>query len=242
MWRDLKLMLWKEWKQAISNKQLVPMVILPLYMGIILPIVFTSADVAKDFVNLDSLLVIIMTLMLSFIGSISSSVFVAYSFAGEREANTLPTLLTTRLSDTVLVLGKAFFAFLISLSMNILTVICFLVVMLFRYGSITKAVAPFASLTGILNPLIIPLLFSMLSISIGMLISTKIIDAKTASGVAFLPEVPVIALVGFMLLGNPFHLSAPMNFIIISLFLAALSGVFIAVTIGFFSRERMIAR
>ena len=242
MWRDIKLMLWKEWKQTLSNKNLVPMLILPLYMGILLPIIFTSADVAKDFVNIDSLLVIIMTLMLSFIGSLSSSVFVTYSFAGEREVNTLPTLLTTRLSDTVLVLGKALFAFLISLSMNILTVICFFVVMLFRFGSLSKAIAPFMSLTGILDPLIIPLIFSMLSISIGMLISTKITDAKTASGVAFLPEVPVIALVAYLLIGNPLNLSALLNFVIISVFLAALSAVFISITIGFFNRERMIAR
>ncbi|NTU60756.1 MAG: hypothetical protein HGA95_00245 [Caldiserica bacterium] len=242
MWPDIKLMLWKEWKQAITNKELIPMLILPAYMGIILPIAFLSASKTPIPIDFNWLFNCILTLMLSFVGSLSSSVFVAYSFAGERENNTLPTLLSTRLSDLVLVGGKIIFAFSVSLVMNFLTLIFFLGSTIIISGDAGKVVKIFSSPTSILSPLLVPLFFSLLSISVGMLISTKIINAKTASGVAFLPEVPVIALVGWLLLGNPFNVTNFANLIIISFFLICLSALFISLTVGLFSRERMIAR
>jgi ABC-type transport system involved in multi-copper enzyme maturation permease subunit len=242
MWRDLKIMLWKEARQATSTKELIPMVILPAYLGIIMPISFLSVPKGELPIDIGWFMVILMTLMLCFIGSISSSVLVAYSFAGERENNTLPTLLSTRLSDFVLVMGKALFAFLVSIAMNLLTVIFFLGSTAVMTNDFAGALKPFSSLVPILMPIVIPVLFAFLSISVGMLISTKIVNAKTASGVAFLPELPIIALVAYMLFANPFNLTRGLNFVIISLFLICLSVFFISVTVGFFSRERMIAR
>lgn len=242
MWPDLKLMLKKEWKQAVTNKELIPVLILPAYMGIILPIAFLSTSNTPIPIDFNWLFNCILTLMLSFIGSLSSSVFVAYSFAGERENNTLPTLLSTRLSDFALVGGKILFAFSVALAMNFLTLVFFLGSTIIMSGSLDKVIKMFSGTTAILSPLIIPLLFALLSISIGMLISTKIINAKTASGVAFLPEVPVIALVGFLLLGNPLNLTNFANLVIISILLICLSAFFISLTVGLFNRERMIVR
>ncbi len=242
MWPDLKLMLWKEWKQAITNKELIPVLILPAYMGIILPIAFLSASNTPIPIDFNWLFNCVLTLMLSFIGSLSSSVFVAYSFAGERESNTLPTLLSTRLSNLSLVGGKILFAFSVSLAMNFLALVFFFCSTIIMSGNADKLLKLFSNPTAILSPLVIPLVFSLLSVSVGMLISTKIINAKTASGVAFLPEVPVIALVGWLLLGNPLNLTNFANFVIITIFLICLSALFISLTVGLFSRERMIER
>ena len=174
MWPDIKLMLWKEWKQAITNKELIPMLILPAYMGIILPIAFLSASNTPIPIDFNWLFNCILTLMLSFVGSLSSSVFVAYSFAGERENNTLPTLLSTRLSDLALVGGKIIFAFSVSLAMNFLTLLFFLGSTIIISGDAGKVAKIFSSTTTILSPLLVPLFFSLLSISVGMLIPQRL--------------------------------------------------------------------
>lgn len=242
MINDIKLMMWKEWRQSLANKELIPMLILPAYLGIVLPIAFLSASKTPIPIDIGLLFNHILTLLLSFVGSLSASVFVAYSFAGERENNTLPTLLSTRLNDLVLVGGKIVFALSVSLIMSLFTMLFFLGTITIMEGSSTHISKMFSSPEMILSPILIPLFFSLLSISIGMLISTKIINAKTASGIAFLPEMPVIALVGWLLLGNPLNLTAFANLLIITIFLILVSVVFISLTVGLFSRERMIAR
>jgi ABC-type transport system involved in multi-copper enzyme maturation permease subunit len=242
MINDIKLMMWKEWKQSLTNKELIPMLILPAYLGIVLPIAFLSASKTPIPIDIGLLFNHILTLLLSFVGSLSASVFVAYSFSGERENNTLPTLLSTRLSDLTLVGGKIIFALSVSILMCFFTMLFFIGTIVVMKGSMAQVGKMFASPEMILSPLLIPLFFSLLSISIGMLISTKIVNAKTASGVAFLPEVPVIALVGWLILGNPLGLTAFANLIIITIFLILVSVIFISLTVGLFSRERMITR
>lgn len=242
MTNDIKLMMWKEWRQSLANKELIPMLILPAYLGIVLPIAFLSASKAPIPIDFGLLFNHILTLLLSFVGSLSASVFVAYSFAGERENNTLPTLLSTRLSDLVLVGGKIVFALSVSLLMTAFTMLFFLGTIIIMKGSMDQVGKMFSNPAMIISPIFIPLFFSLLSISIGMLISTKIINAKTASGVAFLPEVPIIALVGWLLIGNPLNLAPFANLIIVAVILILVSVVFISLTVGMFSRERMIAR
>lgn len=240
MWRDMKLVAMKEFWQSLTNREItIGMAILPFYLGIIMPLSFGSIPIPGF---IETTLPLILILLLSFMGSMGSSIFVVYAFAGEREANTLPTLLSTRLSDSALVFGKMLFSFVTAFILNIFTLITFMTTLSIRLGSISKAVSPILNPTFAIGVFFIPLLFALFSIAVGMLISTKILNTKAASGVSVLPEIPIIGAFGFLLIANPFRLSQMQNILVICAILVAFTSLFMVITLGLFKRERMIAR
>ncbi len=240
MWRDMKLVAMKEFWQSLTNKEIaIGMAILPFYLGIIMPLSFSSIPIPGF---IEGTLPLILILLLSFMGSMGSSIFVVYAFAGEREANTLPTLLSTRLSDSALVFGKMLFSFVTAMILNALTFITFMTTLSISLGSITKAISPVLNPTFAVGVVFVPMLFSLFSIAVGMLISTKILNTKAASGVSVLPEIPIIGAFGFLLIANPFRLSTLQNILVVCAILVALTSVFMVITLGLFKRERMIIR
>lgn len=236
----MKLVAMKEFWQSLTNKEIaIGMAILPFYLGIIMPLSFSSIPIPGF---IEGTLPLILILLLSFMGSMGSSIFVVYAFAGEREANTLPTLLSTRLSDSALVFGKMLFSFVTAMILNALTFITFTTTLSIRLGSVAKAVNPILNPTFAVGIILVPLLFAAFSIAVGMLISTKILSTKAASGVSVLPEIPIIGAFGFMLIANPFRLTTLQNILVVCAILVALTSVFMVITLGMFKRERMIIR
>ncbi len=97
MWRDIRLVAWKERLQTMANKEImIGVVILPVIYGIMFPLTAPMLSPDKNPA---------LPLLLMLVAALISSIETVYAFAGEKETNTLPTLLTTRLSDSALVLG-----------------------------------------------------------------------------------------------------------------------------------------
>ena len=102
MMDDIRTMLWKEWKEFFlqrgsSRKTMLISALLPvILLGIVIP--WRAGPAYAD--NMVALIVPALMPLLFVL------VLVADSFAGERERHTLETLLATRLSDQVILLGK----------------------------------------------------------------------------------------------------------------------------------------
>ena len=101
MWSDISIIIWKEWKELMNSRGsrrsswagILKMVII---FGVILPIQW--GDIWVNSAAPLSMWVLIPLLLLGAI--------IADSIAGERERHTIETLLASRLSDQVIILGK----------------------------------------------------------------------------------------------------------------------------------------
>ncbi len=234
--RDLALVAWKERLQTFSNKEIfVGIALLPIIYGVLFPFTFSMLP--------QQLIPTTLMLVMVFIGVMSAAIQTVYAFAGEREALTLPTLLTTRLSDTALVLGKALYSFVQSLAAALLFFVLFAVT---DYFFILPPGEPFflAQLDGftITSMFLIPMLFALFSTAIGMLISIKVKNTKMGAGLATLPELPFIGLAAWFMFANPLNVSYPVNVLILCGTLLVLSVAVFMLSIGFFVREKMILR
>ena len=114
---DLCTMIWKEWKEFFlqrgsSRKTMLISALLPIILlGIVIP-----WRAGPAYVDNTVALVVPALMPLLFV-----LVLVADSFAGERERHTLETLLGTRLSDQVILLGKMTAAVLYAWAMFVIT-------------------------------------------------------------------------------------------------------------------------
>ncbi len=234
--RDLALVAWKERLQTFSNKEIfVGIALLPIIYGVLFPFTFSTLP--------QQLIPTTLMLVMVFIGVMSAAIQTVYAFAGEREALTLPTLLTTRLSDSALVLGKALYSFIQSLATALLFFVLFA---LTDYLFILPPGEPFflAQLDGltITSIFLIPVLFALFSTAIGMLISIKVKNTKMGAGLATLPELPFIGLAAWFMFANPLNVSYQANVLILCGTLLALSVAVFMLSIGFLVREKMILR
>lgn len=166
---DVQTIIWKEWKEHILFRGsfrsfgMLGTLLLLLSFGIFLPLQF-----GQDWITSPDLLLYWAWLPLFLVINIISD-----SIAGERERNTLETLLTTCLSESAILLGKigaailyAYGTLLLILLTGILTVNSFLV----KEGILFYAFHTFCLI------LIFSFLISLLVASLGVLVSLK---AKT---------------------------------------------------------------
>ena len=235
MWRDIRLVAWKERLQTMANKEImIGVVILPVIYGIMFPLTAPMLSPDKNPA---------LPLLLMLVAALISSIETVYAFAGEREANTLPTLLTTRLSDSALVLGKSLFA----VTLGAISYISTIPIYIISYNLLARpAGSPIFifqdNLPLLLVYLLMPMAFCLFSTSIGMLISTKIKNTKMGAGLSTLPELPFIGLVAWVIFGNPLNIPLMLSYTIIGGGLAILGIAIFLATIGMFSREKMVLR
>lgn len=234
---DLMLVAWKERLQTFSNKEIfIGIALLPIIYGIIFPFAFSM--LSQQFI-LTTTLIIVMV----FIVVMSASIQTVYAFAGEREALTLPTLLTTRLSDSALVLGKSLYSFIQSLLAALLFFILFTTINFFFI--LPRGKMFFLTQLGgyeITAIIVIPVLFSLFSTAVGMFISIKVKNTKMGAGLATLPEIPFIGLTAWFIFANPLNVSFEINVLILCGSLLLLSIAVFMLSIGSFVREKMILR
>jgi|GEM_PF-745052 len=234
---DIQLVAWKERIMFLSNKEVsLGVFLLPIIYGILFPFSFSTL---KNLIP--TLAPSVLILSISFVAAIISGIDTAYAFAWERETLTIQTLLTTRLSDAALVLGKALFGLTSS-------IIAYLTMLVLYLSTDYFLVSGDPILTIVLKPemlyglLIVPLMFTLFSVSTGMVISTKIKSTRTGAGLAALPALPIVALMGWFIFGNPLGLSFFLNLIVISLILFGISLMCLLLSIGLFKREAMALR
>jgi len=103
MLADISVMMWKEWKelwqmQVSSRSGVIGLLITFVIFGIVMP-VQAGATWVESAISLSLWAAIPMLLV---------GTLVADSFAGERERHTLETLLSSRLPDHAILLGKIF--------------------------------------------------------------------------------------------------------------------------------------
>lgn len=244
MWNEIKLVAWKERIQSFANKEIIVGIgLLPIVYGILFPLVFPSTPTnAPNLLSPDRILFIVFIAM-CFVGVLDSSIQTVYAFAGEREANTLPTLLTTRISDSSLVLGKGLYSLMTGLVASFLFFALFATISYFT-TPIGKEYFLFAirDKSLLVAVFVLPVLFTVFSTAVGMLISTKVKNTKMGAGLATLPELPFIGVLAWFLFGNPLNLATWLNLVIVYVALALLTLAVFTLTLGMFNREKMTLR
>lgn len=236
MWNEIKLVAWKERIQSFANKEIIVGIgLLPIIYGIIFPLSFGELP--------DTFKIAAAILAMCFIGVLDSSIQTVYAFAGEREANTLPTLLTTRISDSSLVLGKGLYSLMTGLVASFLFFALFATISYFT-TPVGKEYFLFAvrDKSLLVAVFVLPVLFTVFSTAVGMLISTKVKNTKMGAGLATLPELPFIGVLAWFLFGNPLNLATWLNLVIVYAVLALLTLAVFTLTLGMFNREKMTLR
>lgn len=236
MWNEIKLIAWKERVQSFANKEIIVGIgLLPIIYGIIFPMSFGELP--------ESIKIAAVILAMCFVGVLDSSIQTVYAFAGEREANTLPTLLTTRISDSSLVLGKGLYSLLTGLFASFLFFALFASISYFTTPADNEfflfAMRDKSLLVAIF---VLPVLFTVFSTAVGMLISTKVKNTKIGAGLATLPELPFIGVLAWFLFGNPLNLATWLNLVIVYAVLSLLTLFVFTLTVGMFNREKMTLR
>jgi ABC-2 type transport system permease protein len=101
MMHDVFTVVWKEWKELLQFQSgrrsgVAGSLIMLLVFGVVMPLQFEKMWVETP----------VSLVMWAFVPLILISTIIADSFAGERERHTLDTLLSSRLSDGAILLGK----------------------------------------------------------------------------------------------------------------------------------------
>lgn len=165
MINDLVTMLWKEFREALKNRQgmrggWTSYLLIVAVMGIFIPF-----QMGKTWLSDPRLL-----LYWSWMPILLALSQVTDSFAGERERRTLETLLATRLSDQAILMGKLLAVVLYAWSMTLASLLI---------GAVTINVAypaggiQFYPAMNFITVLLVSFLAALLISSIGVLVSLK---------------------------------------------------------------------
>ena len=102
MMNDILTVIWKEWKSMFRVKggrsRFLMILLTPVIMSVVMPLVFDSPE---EWTNGFFAVILSVIMPLLIVG-----ITIPDSFAGERERNTLETLLASRLPDRAILYGK----------------------------------------------------------------------------------------------------------------------------------------
>ncbi len=170
---DICIILWKEWKEFLlqrgsSRKTMLISALLPvILLGVVIPwragAAYVNNMVALVVPGLMPLLFVLM--------------LVADSFAGERERHTLETLLATRLSDQVILLGKIAAAVLYAWAVLVSTLALALLGINIVYGHGELIMFPMSRL---IPTLVYDFLLAVLLSCIGVFVSLRASTVRQA--------------------------------------------------------------
>jgi ABC-2 type transport system permease protein len=187
MFDDIKTVMWKEFKEITSNKQVLfgLLLIIPVF-GAMVPWDFGRSFVEEPYL-VPALSLIPMLLVINILTD---------SFAGERERHTLESLLATRLSDHAILFGKILAAVAYGWGATIVIILTGLITVNVAFGQ--GQLLMFSPLACLLI-LLITLLLCILITSLGMLWSLRAATVKQAEtgfliGIAATAFVPMAAL------------------------------------------------
>ena len=126
---DIRTVMWKEFKEIIHMRgskrgTLLAMFVPAFILGVLFPLQLGSIWIETPF-SLITWIIVPFILI---------STVIADSFAGERERHTLETLLSTRLSEQAILLGKICAAMVYALSITIFIVFLSLVTVSIAHG------------------------------------------------------------------------------------------------------------
>ena len=168
---DLNTILWKETRSWLryqgSKTRTIMTLVSPLFIAIYLPWE-TGSDWTEKYLSL---------IMAFLVPTMIAGLTVPDSFAGEKERNTLPTLLTSRLPDRAILFGKMLFGIIMAWTAGLLMLVISLIAANISYGEGFLFYSP-SVLAAYLG---FSLLMATLTTGAGVLISMRAKTAQEAS-------------------------------------------------------------
>lgn len=160
----------------------------------------------------------------------------SYSVVGERQQGTLEPVLASPLRKQEFILGKAMAAFVPSVAVAYLVYILFVIIVeLFAVGPVASAML---RLSDVLAQLIYTPLLAGFSIWIGMSVSTRVSDARSAQQLGALSSLPSVAVTS-LIAYNVIHTSLPLA-LVFGILLLGLNRLGWRLASAIFDRERLI--
>jgi len=233
---DLWTMIWKEWKDFLLSNGLSdllrPLLILAI-LGIVLPLSFRL-----NWLNLDPAPVLVI-LYAPFLFVTS---FIGDAIAGERERHTLETLLSSRISDRAILLGKILVAVGFTWGMTLFCLLLGAAVVNLSQGQGQWLF--YGPTSAFLVVLALSFLTILLAASGGVLISLKSATVRQAAQTMVLGEIILgLAIYGIVRL-LPASMIASLTtsqiVAIILLTLTVLDAILLAASLASFQRARLI--
>lgn len=233
---DLYTIMWKEtrsWLRYQGSKSRTIMTLAsPLFLAIYLPIEM-GADWTTKYMSL---------IMAFLVPTMIAGLTVPDSFAGEKERNTLPTLLTSRLPDRAILFGKMLFGILMGWTAGLLMLVISLIAANISYSEGFLFYSP--SVLGAY--LGFSLLMATMTTGAGVLISMRSKTAQEASqlliSLLLMPPV-MLGLAGTMLLrqGNFLeNVDGALILLIAAAVLLVATGVLLWAAMRRFQRSRLV--
>ncbi|MFN8473720.1 MAG: ABC transporter permease [Anaerolineae bacterium] len=161
-----------------------------------------------------------------------------YSIIGEKTSRSLEAVLATPITTEQLLLGKSLASTIPAVLGTWLIFLIYAVIVIWRAGTtVARYVLDPATLTMII--LITPLV-ALLALGLGVLVSARVSDPRSAQQVGVIVILPIIAImigqsVGLFLLGLPFVFMA-------AIILAILDGLVFVIGVRVFQRETILTR
>ncbi len=197
MFAEIVAIVWKEWRQLLQRAGgnlslfiLRMMFVFVLFAGLTKVTVENGAiaDYSWEQIWITIPLVIVLGL-------------ISFSFAGERETHTLPTLLASPLSDRALVLGKISFPVIYGFSCSLIVSLCLLVKVNILHD---KGELLFYSLESFVSGILTSLLVAIFIATLGVYRSACAPTIRQAQTSLLLTVFIVILLPGILLIASSF--------------------------------------
>ena len=211
---DLNTVMWKETRSWLryqgSKTRTIMTLVSPLFIAIYLPWEL-GADWTVKYMSL---------IMAFLVPTMIAGLTVPDSFAGEKERNTLPTLLTSRLPDRAILFGKMLFGIIMGWTAGLFMLVISLIVANISYGEGFLFYSP--SVLGAY--LGFSLIMATLTTGAGVLISMRAETAQEASQLlisSLLMPPMLLGVVGTMFLTRSDNALANLDFTLILLIAAA---------------------
>jgi len=233
---DLNTVMWKETRSWLryqgSKTRTIMTLVSPLFIAVYLP-----WQIGPDWTEQ------YMSLIMAFIvPTMIAGLTVPDSFAGEKERNTLPTLLTSRLPDRAILFGKMLFGIIMGWTAGLLMFVISLIAANISYGEGFLFYSP--SVLGAY--LGFSLLMATLTTGAGVLISMRAKTAQEASQllISILLMPPVMFGLGATMLIRRSNILETIDFSLIMLAIAAVllvaTVVLVLAAMRRFQRSRLV--
>ena len=249
----------KEVKEVIKNKHIwLPVLILTLIFSIAFPLSFTlfsdsliSDENTIDFINktigptdvpIEKLMDFIVRQLLIFllmIPSLVSSLISAASIIMEKENNTLEPLLATPVKTSELLFGKTLTAlipaFIISTINFVLLTIMVDIGAYIKFGFIPLPTVEWAIVALIISPLL-----TFIIIMLGVIVSARTADIRSAQAIGSIVIFPIYLLIGLQITG---YVMLNITYLLLGgLVLLVICPLLLRVAIKIFDRENILTK
>jgi ABC-type transport system involved in multi-copper enzyme maturation permease subunit len=249
---NVKRIFLKDWMEIRHNKELLfPIIFLPVIFSVGMPFlsgIGAIADLAEIGVStvyeaINMMVNVMLKPTYLLIPTVVSMIIASDSFAGEKERKTAETLLVLPISHKELYLGKLLAALIPAIVFEILS----FVIMGIEINLIAlphtlpgEPLFVFGDLSFWLVAFLLGTLFSTVSVQLGIMISARSKNYKSAQSISGIIIVPILGLM-FGSMVNPFLLSDIGFILLLGAILTVI--VYIQVIIGskLISKERLVA-